>query len=178
MRPMRVSWIALLCMAGTAVAADSALDATRRCAEIKDSAQRLACFDRAVQTPPAPAPASVPVPVQPAARSAAPKIVAPAPAPALAPALGDENLQRKERGSKPETPKSLTARITSVQESRPGVFRVTLDNDQVWQAAESKSTFVPAVGDAVQIDKGAMGGYQMARISPAHSGWVRVSRSK
>jgi len=48
----------------------------------------------------------------------------------------------------------------------------------VWQQMDMDSLFNLAAGDTVQIDRGRMGGYRMARISKGGSSWVRVNRVK
>jgi hypothetical protein len=41
---------------------------------------------------------------------------------------------------------------------------------------DMSTLFQVAVGDTVRIEKGAMGGFRMARTTNGRSGWVRVSR--
>jgi len=169
MRRLVVS-LALAALAPAGAAADGSLQQARACAAIQDSLQRLVCYDRVF------------------APSAAPAAVAPAPAVAAAPAppvadpresFGADQLKRTEaeREATPE-PRTLTATVSQVREMRPSVFRVTLDNGQVWQQMDMDSLFNLAAGDTVQIDRGRMGGYRMARISKGGSSWVRVSRVK
>ena len=165
-------------------AADAQVEAGRQCAQVKDSLQRLVCYDRIFQAGDAAAPATAAAP-----RAAAPAPVAvPAPrvtavapavaaAPAKAPALGDESVQRKEKEtSKPVEPANLDATITALKETRPQVVRLTLDNGQVWQQMDMSTVFQVTVGDTVRIEKGAMGGYRLSRTSRGRSGWVRVTR--
>jgi hypothetical protein len=93
--------------------------------------------------------------------------------------LGDESVKRKSRNSaEPEAPTSLTAKVIALKETRKNVFRVTLDNGQVWQQMDMESLFTVALGDTVQIDKGRLGGYRMARVSNGRSGWARVTRTQ
>lgn len=191
----------LLLAAGTSVqAADATLDAARRCGQVRDSLERLVCYDRlfaegavpAAAAPPARTapPAAAPAVVRaPAAAPAAPA-VAPA-APAVAPAapavvapipardMGAEQIRRTEREREAEgAPNTLQAAVTELRETRPQVYRITLDNGHVWQQMDMDSRFTLKVGDSVQIDKGRLGGYRMARISDGRSSWVRVTRVK
>ncbi len=170
-------------------AADPQLDAARQCTQLKDSLQRLVCYDKALMEA-APASSTAPVAVAPApAVRAAP---APAPAPArapspaaspapavaaAAPALGDESLKRSQKERKEsDGPTSLEAKVTAAREVRQATYRVTLDNGQVWQQMDMSTLFQVGVGDVVRIEKGALGGFRMARVSNGRSGWVRVNR--
>jgi hypothetical protein len=173
MGAMKVGLTVLMLHAGVTLAADATLDAVRRCAQVADSLQRLVCFDRAI----APA-ATAPVAAAPAAAPAAATPLPANQATPPAPALGDESVRRKVRARAESAPTRLTAAVSAMKELRPGVFRLTLDNGQVWEQAEAESLFSVKVGDSVQIDKGKLGGYQMARVSNGRSGWVRVIRLK
>jgi hypothetical protein len=170
------------------LAADPQLDAARQCTQLKDSLQRLVCYDKALMEP-APASSTAPVAVTPtpAVRAAPPAAPAPAPgvasppavaaAPAAAPALGDESLKRSQKQRKEsDAPTSLEAKVTAAREVRQATYRVTLDNGQVWQQMDMSTLFQVGVGDVVRIEKGALGGFRMARVSNGRSGWVRVSR--
>jgi hypothetical protein len=179
-------WLAAagLVASTSGIAADAQVEAGRQCAQLKDSLQRLVCYDRIFQAgdsaaslpssaPRAAAPVTVPAPA-PRMAPAAPVIAA---APVAAPALGDESVQRKEKEkNKPAEPASLEATITALKETRPQVVRLTLDNGQVWQQMDMSSVFQVNVGDTVRIEKGTMGGYRLARSSRGRSGWVRVTR--
>ena len=146
-------WLAVASLMGTAsvFAADAQVEAGRQCAQVKDSLQRLVCYDRvflAGELPPAAA--APPAAVLPRA--------APVPAAACAaPSLGEERVQRKSQ-EKPAEPSSLEATVTALKETRPAVFRLTLDNGQVWQQMDMSSVFQVGVGDTVRIEKGTMGG--------------------
>jgi hypothetical protein len=173
-------WLAVASLMGTAsaLAADAQVEAGRQCAQVKDSLQRLVCYDRVFlagesAAPAATSPAPVATRVTPVP---APAVAAPAaPAVAAAPSLGEERVQRKTQ-EKPAEPASLEATVTALKETRPAVFRLTLDNGQVWQQMDMSSVFQVDVGDKVRIEKGTMGGYRLTRSSRGRSGWVRVTR--
>jgi hypothetical protein len=178
-----VTGVGLVCVAVAAWAADPVVEAGRQCTQIKDSLARLVCFDKAFEASPAEsAAASVPVAVVAPVATPVPAVVpAPAalPAPAVVPALGDESVRKLEgRDAEPQTPTNLTATVTAVKQMRPDVFRVTLDNGQVWLQSEMSSLFSASIGDTIRIEKGALGSYRMARVSPSKSGWVRVTRQR
>ncbi len=180
MRVPKMMFATLALFAGSAMAADAALETARRCVQLKDSLERLVCFDRAFADMPAAAPATV--------ASAAPVTAPVKAAPALAtapavvatpPALGDDSVKRSVKAREVEAgPTTLTAVITDLRETRPNVFRMTLDNGNVWQQLDLASTFYVKAGDTVKIEKGRMGGYRMARVSGSGGGWVRVTRVK
>jgi hypothetical protein len=184
-------WLAAAGMlaSGSGHAADAQVEAGRQCAQVRDSLQRLVCYDRIFQAgdsaAPAAAPrAATPVPAPAPARApvaaSAPVVAAPVvAAPVLAPSLGDEIVQRKAKDkdkAKPAEPTSLEATITALKETRPDVVRLTLDNGQVWQQMDMSSVFQVTVGDTVRVEKGTMGGYRLVRTSRGRSGWVRVTR--
>jgi hypothetical protein len=163
-------------------AADPQLEAARQCTQLKDSLQRLVCYDKALAdgSPPgaAPAPAAVQAQRPPRAAPQAPAPVAPAAAAAVAaaaPALGDESVKRNRKDAPDAVPSNLEAKVTAARETRKDTFRVSLDNGQVWQQMDMSALFHVAVGNTVRIEKGALGGFRMA-LSGGRSGWVRVSR--
>lgn len=111
----------------------------QRCAELKDPAARLACYDEAQQrsaAPPAPAPADAP----------------PAPAPAAT-----------DRFGLPEaSAATMTARIVGpFVEWRKGTL-IRLDNGQVWKVMDDKSAYYPRLPEnaEVEITRGMLG-YRM-----------------
>jgi hypothetical protein len=176
--------VLLLASPAVLLAADAQSEAGRQCAQIRDSLQRLVCYDRVFQAgDAAPATAATPRTSAPAASATPPATMRPA-APAVAvapaaPALGDENVRRtakEKEATKAAEPSSLEAKVTALRETRPEIFRVTLDNGQVWQQMDMSSLFHLETGDTIRIERGTMGGYRMARTSKGRSGWVRVTR--
>lgn len=183
----------VLALAGGAVwAAQPTVEAGLRCAQIKDSLERLVCYDQAfggaasvpqslpapapAPATPAPAPVAQAAPAAPAAVAAAP--AAPAPA-AAADSFGSDQVRRTEKQRQADAgPTSLSAQVASLREYRQRMWLITLDNGQVWQQMDIDSLFQVGVGDTIQIEKGKLGGYRMARTSNGRSGWVRVNRVK
>jgi hypothetical protein len=171
--------VVTLALTGGAVrAAEAPLDRARQCAAIQDSLQRLVCYDR-VFTPGVSAEPS-PVPAAPSASAPPPAPPAPAAQAGTDTArFGAETLKRSDAEREREAPpSSITATVRELRETRPNVFRVSLDNGQIWQQMDMDSLFTLAVGDTVQIDRGRLGGYRMSRTSKGGSGWVRVNRLK
>jgi hypothetical protein len=74
-------------------------------------------------------------------------------------------------------PTMLVARITAILPTQRTMFRITLDNGQVWETQEGHSAFIIQVGDAVRINKRPMGSYQVAREIDGKAGYpVRAIR--
>jgi hypothetical protein len=190
---------ASLLSATSVLAAESAGDAARRCAQILGERERLACFDRAftagpetaalaetraaataasvaVAAPAGPAAASIAVPVA-AASVATAATVAAAPT-AVAPSLGDDQVRKYDKEAKEASgePKSLTAKVIAVKETREDTWRMNLDNGQVWQQMDMSSVFRPVVGDTVEVQRKMMGGYALALAGGKRSPWIRVTR--
>jgi hypothetical protein len=160
---------ACLMLAGIARADESS---ARSCTGIADNGARLACYDTAFGVnagshaaassaspgaPPA-APAATPrTPAPPAATGAA---AAPAAAPAPAPeaSFGDTgNL----RGSppKPVLPKRLTATVQNAVSLGQGLYRLTLDNAQIWQTTQADWALDFHPGTSVTISRMTFGNY-------------------
>jgi hypothetical protein len=169
--------VVLLSLAGAAWAASPTPEDLRRCAAIADSNARLACFDQlSGSAPPAAskkAPPAAPVAAAPAAAPAAP-VAAPAAA-----SLGDESLPKTHDDRAQAGPTSMTAQITAVLETQGNMFRITLDNGQVWQTQEGRSMFTVRVGDTVRIDRRSLGSYLISKVQNGKEGYsVRATRQK
>lgn len=178
----RLIGLAVMLLGPTAFAAEDAAQRGQRCAGIADSLERLVCYDAIFRTGPA---AGAGQAVAPAASAAAPTAPPAAPArageaqaPDAVAGFGAEHLRRSVREADQETPRTLVAQVTEVRETRPNVYRMVLDNGQVWQQMDMDSRFDVKAGDTVEINRGLMGGYRMARQSRGGSGWVRVNRVK
>lgn len=144
--------------ASHALADDTGL---QRCRAIKDSAQRLACYD-ALPLAPAPvlAPSS-PVAAAPAGSTAAQS--APAAAPSLLARFGFE--QRAQPNE-----------LATVESYIPGRFEgwgpssiIKLANGQVWQVSDGSSRTAWVENPKVKITRGAFGSFflEIERVNPA-----------
>ncbi len=177
---MKASLACTLLLPVALFAADAQVESARQCAQQKDSLQRLVCYDRifqAAEAKPSVA-AAAPPPAKAATAAAAPAAAAPvvvaSATAAAAPAMGDETLKKPQKEKAASEPKHLEAKVTAARQTRPELFRLSLDNGQVWQQQDVSSLFHVEVGDTVRIEKGSMGSYRMARADG--SGWVRVTR--
>jgi hypothetical protein len=139
------------------------------CAIEKKDKVRLECFDREVARVVQGAAGVAPTqssPAQPAAPAAA--VAATQPAPATA-AAGDEfglsgelaRKRREENQKERPTPAELRAAVSKVSQKPYGEYVIELDNGQVWEQPEKKSSFQIKAGDTVRITPGAMGSYFM-----------------
>jgi hypothetical protein len=127
----------------------------RSCTGIADQMARLACYDRAFGVNPVP-------------RSAAPDAATGLPQPASAAppstvpkrpedSFGDTgNL----RGSvKPVLPKRVTATVLNAVALGQGLYRLTLDNGQVWETTETDRAMDFYPSNRVTISRMAFGNY-------------------
>jgi hypothetical protein len=140
------------------------------CAIEKKDKVRLECFDRevarVVQGAAGVAPAQS-SPAQPAPAAPAVAATQPIPAPAAAGPASDEfglsgELARKrrvEKGNEKPAPAELRAAVSKVSKKPYGEYVIELDNGQVWEQPEKKSSFDIKTGDTVRITPGAMGSY-------------------
>ncbi|HYP78858.1 MAG TPA: hypothetical protein VEQ17_01115, partial [Steroidobacteraceae bacterium] len=180
MQAMKAALACTLLLPVALFAADAQVESARQCAQQKDSLQRLVCYDRIFQAAeakppvaaaaavaPAASPAAAPAKAAPAA--AAPPVVAAGATAAAAPAMGEEALKKPQKEKAASEPKHLEAKVTAARQMRPELFRLSLDNGQVWQQQDVSSLFHVEVGDTVRIEKGSMGSYRMARADG--SGW-------
>ncbi len=187
--------ITVLLLAGPAAwAAEDAAQRAQRCAGISDSLERLVCYDgvfRSGQGPgvgrqPGPAGSGgpsgqvggPPPPDTGTASAATPGQTSPSAAAMPDSAFGAEQLRRSAHEDAPQEARSLSGTVAELRETRRNVFRITLENGQIWQQMDMDSLFHVEVGDTVEINRGRLGGYRMARKSRGGSGWVRVNRIK
>ena len=102
-----------------------------RCAELRDDAERLACYDAEFGRPTA----SAPTP---------------------APAERDFGVTRKK--AEPEIT-SVTSVVAAVAAKRDGRFVVTLANGQVWEQSELESKARVEAGDTVTVRRASFGSH-------------------
>jgi hypothetical protein len=142
----------------------------RACANEQDDSRRLACYDRSVGRIPVEPPHSATSKPQPPPVPAGPEAVA------LAEQQFGMNSQlgRQQAGAQavPQL-KELRARVVAVTRKQRGEPIVTLENGQVWQAADGEVMDRLKVGDVVTIGTGWLGSYYILAVR--HEG-VRVTR--
>lgn len=151
------------------------LKAVQACTRVGDDASRLACYDAAlgVVKPSAAKPSIAQPPV--AQPSVAQPPVAKPPSPGKTDAqakFGDNGALHPE--AKADLPKTLTAQVQQVGPLPNGLYRLTLDNGQVWHTTESDMALAFKANDKVVISRGVLGSYHIALAG--HSTSVNVKR--
>jgi hypothetical protein len=159
-------------------AASLSVDQLVACAGITDSVVRVACYDREVaplvrevaeraraSSPAAPTPPPVPTPAP-----------ATATAPTPAPSFGQEQLTREQRPAPEKEELALHARLSSQKPVGAGRFNLYLDNGQVWRHEDQVLGSYLKDGDAITIEKGALGSYKLTRDAGKSRNWIRVTR--
>jgi hypothetical protein len=169
----RFSTIALgfaVCAALPGFADDGGL---QRCRAIKDSAQRLSCYDALPLGAPAPAMAPA-APSSPAAAAAAPAAAAAAPptaAVASAPAAVPPPSSRFgfELRALPDELAYLESYIPGTFEGWKPRSRITLANGQVWQVIDESSRMTSRENPKVKVTRGMIGSFflEIEGINPA-----------
>ena len=177
----KIAGIGVLLCGAAAAAAQGLPQSVVQCQAVENDIARLECFDREVARL-APAEKTV-APTQVPSVQSAPQI------PSVASTQQEEvtpkdddfgvsgELARKRTASEKRTPKEpreLRAAVTKVTKKASGEFVVTLDNGQVWEQPEKKSTFLIKEGENIRITQGAMGSYFVISDSGATSRVRRV----
>jgi hypothetical protein len=119
------------------------LKAAQACARLSDDAARLACYDAAFGVAKAPA--------------ARPSGVG---KPDAQVKFGDYGQLHPD--TKADLPKNLTVQVRQVTSLPNGLYRLTLDNGQVWRTAQADWALTFKANDAVTISRMALGGYQIS----------------
>lgn len=127
------------CLGAQALAED--IPAARKCAAITDPTTRLACFDAAFA-------------------------VVPAPAAAI---FGDNQVLQQKRAPKVDLPKMVEATVTKAASLGQGLYRLTLENGQVWETHEADWTLEFKSSDVITISRLPLGSYQISMPGKARS---------
>ena len=163
-RARRRRWsMLLLCAAAAAGGARSQdLAAARACAGIADKAARLACYDAAFApiAPAAPAAPAATAAAAGAAPAAAPIRPAAAAAAPVAAEFGDNGQLRPQQRA--NLPKKLDFKVRSVASTARGMYRLTMENGQVWETKQADWTLDFKSGDAVTISRMMFDSYQIS----------------
>lgn len=138
-----------------------------KCAEVRDDAARLACYDRTV----------------PGLRALPPQAVTVAPPTPAAPPVPPEQRFGAGRLSKEDKPaamaedvETITATLKDAYERSPGRWVFTLDNGQVWQQVVTQTLYGVKPGRKVTVEKAILGSYNL-RIEGIKA-LIKVSRAK
>ena len=110
------------------------LHAMQACTQLGDDAERLSCYDAAMGV----------------ARSASS---------AAKPKPGDDARLHSEAKT---LPKSLSAQVREATLLPAGLYRLTLDNGQVWETTQADSAVAFKANDAIVISRGWLGSIQIS----------------
>jgi hypothetical protein len=119
------------------------LKAAQACTRLVDDVSRLSCYDAAfgVSKPPAAEKSGVGR-AEPLAR------------------FGDSGALHPD--SRTGLPKSMTVRVQQVTPLAHGLYRLTLENGQVWRTTQEDSALELKANDMVTISRRVMGGYEVS----------------
>jgi hypothetical protein len=133
------------------------LKAAQACTRLGDDASRLACYDAAL------GPAKPPAAQQSGAGKTEP-----------AAKFGDNGQLHPE--SKADLPKNLTVQVQQATPLATGLYRLTLDNGQVWRTTQADMALSFKANDMVTISRMVLGGYEISLAG--HSTSVNATRIK
>jgi len=142
------------------------------CVDLEKPEERLACFEREIETQGRSTPAAgrpTPAPAAPAPTARREAVPAAVPAPAAA-----EPARKRGRRAEPLGPE-IAAKVAELRETVPNTWTITLDNDQVWRQTAPKSFALrPGMevrlypthwGNAYRLTATGLNGYiQVARV--------------
>jgi hypothetical protein len=166
----KIASLVLAAISYPALTAENAVDRLVNCVDVKDSRDRLACFDREV----APLANARPRPVVP--ERPQPQVVQ---SPPIAPAprtFGEEQLQPKARPAETADDQTLHARIERLRKVTASDFIVYLDNGQAWKHQDVALGEYLREGEAITISRAALGSYRLTRDAGKSKNWIRVTR--
>jgi len=135
--------IGLACVLALGCAHGQDLKSLQACTLLGDDAARLSCYDAALGAAKPPA----------ARQSSAVKTEAAA-------KFGDNGQLHPD--TKADLPKSVTVQIQQVTPLPYGLYRLTLENGQVWRTTEADSALAFKANDTVAISRRALGGYEIS----------------
>jgi hypothetical protein len=133
------------------------LKGAQACTRLGDDAARLSCYDAALGAAKPPA----------AQQSGVAKTEIPA-------KFGDNGQLHPE--SKADLPKNLTAKVQQVTPLATGLYRLALDNGQIWRTTQADLALAFKANDMVTISRRVLGGYDISLAG--HSTSVNATRVK
>jgi hypothetical protein len=124
--------------------------AMKACTRLGGDAARLSCYDAAMGVPKS------------ASDAAKPQSAPPAQTVSTEPQakFGDDG--RLHTVAKTPLPKNLSAQVREVALLPAGLYRLTLDNGQVWDTTQADSALAFKANDAITISRGLLGSYQIS----------------
>jgi hypothetical protein len=150
--------LALLLAHGAAPGQD--LKAAQACTRLVDDVARLSCYDAALGAAKPPAAQQSGVVKTDDAHAQA--------------KFGDDG--RLHPQAKSDLPKNLTAQVQQVAPLANGLYRLALDNGQVWRTSQADSSLAFKANDMVTISRLVLGGYEISLAG--HNTSVNATRIK
>jgi hypothetical protein len=125
------------------------LRAAQACTRLEGDAARLSCYDAAMGRLSSASSAAKPQSAPPTAADGAETQAQ----------FGDNGRLHPE--AKPSLPKYLSAQVREVTLLPAGLYRLSLDNGQVWDTTQADSGLSFKANDAVRISRGLLGSHQI-----------------
>jgi hypothetical protein len=151
------------------------LAAARACVQLTGTAARLACYDAAFAAQPGP-----PANPAPSAASASPAATAPPAASAStaspAASFGDNGQLQQQLKAKAKLPKELQFKVQTAVPIGQGLYRLTLENGQIWETRQADWALEFKSSDTVTISRMVFDTYQISLAGQGRS--VGVKRIK
>ncbi len=166
-------WALALVFAAAGVSADE-VSRARACTRIADGAGRLACFDAAFAASTAPSPGAVAQSVSPAVSMTAATAVGAAVTRDPVAGFGDRGQLPAEKAAQSGLPKRLNYKLAKSESLAGGLFRLTMDNGQVWVTKEADWALEFSAGDEVMIQRMVLGAYRVSHVGQGRN--VTVAR--
>jgi hypothetical protein len=171
---MRIWSVSLFCvMAGRAASAwPEDLAAARACVQLAGAAARLACYDAAFAAQPVP-------PANPAPSASSVSSAPPASSTSSAPAaasFGDNGQLQQQLKAKAKLPKELQFKVQTAVPIGRGLYRLTLENGQIWETRQADWALEFKSSDTVTISRMVFDTYQISLAGQGRS--VGVKRIK
>jgi hypothetical protein len=132
---------AIVACAGPATGSAEDLAAARACGAIVDATARLACYDAAFAVTPPPPERQ----------------------------FGDNDHLQKQRTPQVDVPKFVEAQVTKAVPLGQGLYRLSLDNGQVWETRNSDWTLEFKTSDVITVSRLPLGGYQISMRGKSRS---------
>jgi hypothetical protein len=140
------------------------LQAAQACTRLGDDAARLSCYDTAMGVLKSASGAAKPQSAPPAEVVGTPPLAK----------FGDDGRFHTE--AKTPLPKNLSAQVREVTLLPAGLYRLALDNGQVWDTTQAASALAFKANDAVTISRGLLGSHQISLAG--HNTSVSVVRKQ
>jgi hypothetical protein len=142
------------------------LAAARACVQLTGTAARLACYDAAFAAQPGP-------PANPAPSAASAPTAASTSTASPAASFGDNGQLQQQLKAKAKLPKELQFKVQTAVPIGQGLYRLTLENGQIWETRQADWALEFKSGDTVTISRMVFDTYQISLAGRGLSVGVR-----